>query len=76
MGASLYCYPDQPQGPPSLPDSGYWGSCPWHSIDQPPPSSSEVKKEWRYTCTSHLCLHGMLQGELILDPIFCLCQLE
>jgi hypothetical protein len=35
-----------------------------HGIHHPPPSDAEVANEYSYTSTPHLCLHGMLYGEL------------
>jgi hypothetical protein len=46
--------PDRLWGPPSLLLKGYWGSFPevtWsvREVNHSPPSSAEVKNEWRYT---------------------------
>jgi hypothetical protein len=67
------------QGSPSLLFSEYEGSFPvvkqLHcEAKHSPPSSTEVKNDWRYTSTPHICLHAMERENLTVLPYLgCLC---
>ena len=57
-------HPDWLHDQPSLLFSGCQGSFSWvkqvgHEVDHSPPSSSEVRNEWNFTFTPHICLHGV-----------------
>ena len=67
-GEILCALPDRPWGPPSLLYNGYWvfpgGKAAGVCVDQPPHLAPRLKKEWSYTSTPPLDLHGHFQGEL------------
>ena len=37
----------------------------------PPPIAPRLKKEWSYTSTPPMCLHGRLQSEIYLHLSYC-----
>jgi hypothetical protein len=42
-----------------------WVNQPWHGVDHPPPSSTEVKNEYSCTSVPLMCLHGLFWGHLL-----------
>jgi hypothetical protein len=62
---------DRPWGPPSLLYNGYRVSFPGvqrpgRGVNHPPYLAPRLKKEYSYTSTPPLGLHGLLQGDLYL----------
>ena len=70
--------PDRPCGPPSLLHHGCRVSFlgvkrRGRGVNHPPHLSPSLKKEWSYTSTPVMGLHGLFQGEIYLyfDLLYC-----
>jgi hypothetical protein len=63
--------PDQPWAhPASYTSTGSFpgNMRPWRSVNHPPHLTPKLKKEYSYTSPPHLCLRGLLLGDLNLYP--------
>jgi hypothetical protein len=62
--------PDRPWGPPTLQGTGSFPGVkqPECNVDRPPNLAPRLKKEYSYTSTPPLGLHGRIQSELYLLP--------
>lgn len=72
-GQVISKYPDRLLGLPNFLFGGYRGfssEVKWsgRDVDQSPPSSAEIKNEWRYTSAPPLCLHGVRRDKLAFLP--------
>ena len=70
-GEIFHTRPDRPWGLPSLLYNGFRVPFkeikrPGRGVNHPPHLSPRLKKEWSYTSTLHLGLHGLFQGEICL----------
>ena len=74
-GDIFHARPDRPWGPPSLLYDGYLVSFPavkrpGRGVDHPPHLVPRLKKEYSYTSTPPLGLHGLFLGDLYLPIDF------